>query len=252
MLRRSRRPGRRDARGPGGIDGTNDRPIRPGADASRCSAIAEPRSRRNWSASWTARRCTSARGGGRSLRYPRRRDACGARRPAEGLSRWRSPSLGATRPSMPQSDPVVRFEARRLRRDLDSYYVDAGSPGSAAHHHSQRRLRSAFRVAPGADGRAALRRQPTPGRAAPVAGATGAAAAADETAGAASPRAAAGRSRMLAGAARRRSRSRRPAARGSGSTARRRGRRRRAAPPSSSCPSRRSAPARTTASSPPA
>ena len=27
----------------------------------------------------------------------------------------------------PQSDPVVRFEARRLRSDLDSYYVDAGS-----------------------------------------------------------------------------------------------------------------------------
>jgi adenylate cyclase len=26
-----------------------------------------------------------------------------------------------------QSDPVVRFEARRLRRDLDSYYIDAGS-----------------------------------------------------------------------------------------------------------------------------
>ncbi len=29
--------------------------------------------------------------------------------------------------SDPQSDPVVRFEARRLRSDLDSYYVDAGS-----------------------------------------------------------------------------------------------------------------------------
>ena len=27
----------------------------------------------------------------------------------------------------PQSDPVVRLEARRLRRDLDSYYVDAGA-----------------------------------------------------------------------------------------------------------------------------
>ena len=27
----------------------------------------------------------------------------------------------------PQADPVVRFEARRLRRDLASYYVDAGS-----------------------------------------------------------------------------------------------------------------------------
>ncbi len=27
----------------------------------------------------------------------------------------------------PQADPVVRLEARRLRRDLDSYYVDAGS-----------------------------------------------------------------------------------------------------------------------------
>ena len=27
----------------------------------------------------------------------------------------------------PQTDPVVRLEARRLRRDLDSYYVDAGS-----------------------------------------------------------------------------------------------------------------------------
>lgn len=26
----------------------------------------------------------------------------------------------------PQADPVVRLEARRLRRDLDSYYVDAG------------------------------------------------------------------------------------------------------------------------------
>ena len=26
-----------------------------------------------------------------------------------------------------QSDPVVRLEARRLRSDLDSYYVDAGS-----------------------------------------------------------------------------------------------------------------------------
>jgi TolB-like protein/tetratricopeptide (TPR) repeat protein len=27
----------------------------------------------------------------------------------------------------PQADPVVRLEARRLRRDLDSYYVDAGT-----------------------------------------------------------------------------------------------------------------------------
>ena len=27
----------------------------------------------------------------------------------------------------PSSDPVVRLEARRLRGDLDSYYVDAGS-----------------------------------------------------------------------------------------------------------------------------
>jgi hypothetical protein len=26
-----------------------------------------------------------------------------------------------------QADPVVRLEARRLRRDLDSYYVEAGS-----------------------------------------------------------------------------------------------------------------------------
>ena len=26
-----------------------------------------------------------------------------------------------------QSDPVVRLEARRLRRDLDTYYVDAGA-----------------------------------------------------------------------------------------------------------------------------
>ena len=78
--------------------------------------------------------------------------------------RWRSPSSGATRPSIASPDPVVRFEARRLRRDLDSYYVDAGGPGPGAHHHPEGRLRPALRVAPGADGRAALRRHRTRSR----------------------------------------------------------------------------------------
>jgi TolB-like protein/tetratricopeptide (TPR) repeat protein len=34
--------------------------------------------------------------------------------------------FGRTESFDPQADPVVRLEARRLRRDLDSYYVDAG------------------------------------------------------------------------------------------------------------------------------
>ena len=150
----------------------------------------------------------------------------------------------------PQSDPVVRLEARRLRRDLDSYYVDAGARDPVRITIPEGRLRPAFRVAPGADD--APPSDATEGEAGErVVEATGAAAAAEETAG----------DNVRRTRPPRRPRSwpvwlpsrswRRSAGCGSGSAARPgRSPRLSAARPSSSCRSRRSAPARTTASWP--
>ena len=56
----------------------------------------------------------------------------------------------------PQADPVVRFEARRLRRDLAQLLRRRRQPRPGSHHHSQGRLRPAFRVA-GPRGRARRR-----------------------------------------------------------------------------------------------
>ena len=151
-----------------------------------------------------------------------------------------------------QSDPVVRLEARRLRRDLDSYYVDAGARDPVritipkGHYVPHFTWHQAPTEAPPSDD---TEREAGGGT---VVGATGAAIAADE----------ADRCRQVRARPFRRSASwpacspsrssRRPAGCGSGSAAHRRPSRRCAVRRSSSCPSRRSAPARTTASLPPA
>ena len=72
------------------------------------------------------RRCRRARGAGRCCAYLVEEIDRGPRRPAEGLHRRDRRSSAAARTFDAQSDPVVRLEARRLRRDLDSYYAGRG------------------------------------------------------------------------------------------------------------------------------
>ena len=147
-----------------------------------------------------------------------------------------------------QSDPVVRLEARRLRRDLDSYYVDAGARDPVritipkGHYVPHFKWHQAPTEAPPSDD---TEREAGGGT---VVGATGAAPAADEADGAGM----AGRGRwgvrilagllavaLLAAAGGLWLWLRGPSMSGAEEPAVR---------PLSSCPSRRSAPARTTAS----
>ena len=102
-----------------------------------------PRSARSWSVSWTVRRSRSSPRRRAFLRYLVEETLAGH---ADGLKGY---SLGlavfgreGTFES--QSDPVVRLEARRLRRDLDSYYVDAGARDPVRITIPKGQLRPAF------------------------------------------------------------------------------------------------------------
>ena len=72
----------------------------------------------------------------------------------------------------PQADPVVRVEVRRLRRDLDSYYVAAGSrdplritipKGGYVPHFEWREQPSPGSTAPAAEPAAAMVQPSSPG-----------------------------------------------------------------------------------------